>query len=120
MGRMPLPYWLTRVNLAFGNRLLAPFTAYLIGARLLESYPLVPLSPHQALNIAVLSYDDQLCWGINTDRHLVPDRDAFASHLATAFAEILRASNADRNPRAQTVRPLRPDMEDRILASRSE
>jgi len=35
-GRMPLPHWLTRVNLAFGNRLLAPLTAYLPGFGVLE------------------------------------------------------------------------------------
>jgi deazaflavin-dependent oxidoreductase (nitroreductase family) len=36
MGRMPLPHWLTRVNLAFGNRILAPFTAHLPGFGVLE------------------------------------------------------------------------------------
>ena len=36
MGHMPLPHWLTRVNLAFGNRLLAPFTASLPGFGVLE------------------------------------------------------------------------------------
>jgi len=36
MGDMPLPHWLTRVNLAFGNRLLAPFTAFLPGFGVLE------------------------------------------------------------------------------------
>jgi deazaflavin-dependent oxidoreductase (nitroreductase family) len=35
-GRMPLPHWLARVNLAFGNRILAPFTAYLPGFGVLE------------------------------------------------------------------------------------
>jgi deazaflavin-dependent oxidoreductase (nitroreductase family) len=33
---VPLPHWLTRVNLAFGNRLLAPFTAHLPGFGVLE------------------------------------------------------------------------------------
>lgn len=36
MGRMPLPYWLTRVNLAFGNRILAPFASFLPGFGVLE------------------------------------------------------------------------------------
>lgn len=36
MGHMPLPHWLTRVNLAFGNRLLAPFAARLPGLGVLE------------------------------------------------------------------------------------
>ena len=33
---MALPHWLTRVNLAFGNRLLAPFAAHLPGLGILE------------------------------------------------------------------------------------
>ena len=33
---MPLPYWLTRVNLAFANRLLAPFAARLPGLGIVE------------------------------------------------------------------------------------
>ena len=33
---MALPHWLTRVNLAFGNRLLAPFAARLPGLGVLE------------------------------------------------------------------------------------
>lgn len=36
MGRMPLPHWLTRVNLLLGNRLLAPFAAHLPGLGILE------------------------------------------------------------------------------------
>ena len=33
---MALPHWLTRVNLAFGNRLLTPFAARLPGMGILE------------------------------------------------------------------------------------
>jgi diacylglycerol O-acyltransferase len=63
---------------SFGNMVVtnvpgAPFTAYLLGARLLESYPLVPLSARQALNVAVLSYDGFLHWGVNADYDAVPD-----------------------------------------------
>lgn len=36
MGRMPLPHWLTRVNLLLANRLLAPFAAHLPGLGILE------------------------------------------------------------------------------------
>lgn len=36
MARMALPHWLTRVNLAFGNSLLRPFTAILPGFGVLE------------------------------------------------------------------------------------
>jgi deazaflavin-dependent oxidoreductase (nitroreductase family) len=36
MGPMPLPHWLTRVNLVFGNRLLRPFAAMLPGFGVIE------------------------------------------------------------------------------------
>jgi WS/DGAT/MGAT family acyltransferase len=71
---------------SFGNMIVtnvpgARFTAYLLGARLLESYPVVPLSSRQALNIAVLSYDSHLHWGINADYDAIPDVSEFAALL---------------------------------------
>jgi WS/DGAT/MGAT family acyltransferase len=74
------------VRRSFGNMVVtnvpgAPFTAYLLGARLLESYPLVPLSPRQALNVAVLSYDGYLHWGVNADYDAIPDVEDFVSLL---------------------------------------
>jgi diacylglycerol O-acyltransferase len=46
---------------------------YLLGARQLETYPVVPLAANQALGIALLSYDDGLFWGFNSDWDAVPD-----------------------------------------------
>ena len=91
------------VRRSFGNMVVtnvpgAPFTAYLIGARLLESYPLVPLSPHQALNIAVLSYDGYLHWGIDADYDAIPDVDDFVSLLAEE-SERLHKEALARAPR---------------------
>ena len=36
IGAMPLPYWLTRVNLVVSNRIIAPFAARLPGFGVLE------------------------------------------------------------------------------------
>jgi deazaflavin-dependent oxidoreductase (nitroreductase family) len=36
MGRVALPHWLTRVNLAFGNAIMSPFAARLPGLGILE------------------------------------------------------------------------------------
>jgi deazaflavin-dependent oxidoreductase (nitroreductase family) len=36
MGSVALPHWLTRVNLAFGNRILTPFAARLPGLGIVE------------------------------------------------------------------------------------
>lgn len=50
---------------------------YLSGARLLESFPLVPLFENQGLGVALFSYDDALYWGFNADRDVVPDLHDF-------------------------------------------
>jgi WS/DGAT/MGAT family acyltransferase len=46
---------------------------YLLGARLREVHPVVPLLESQALGIALFSYDGWLHFGLNADRDLVPD-----------------------------------------------
>ena len=46
---------------------------YMLGARLLEVYPHVPLVDNLGLGIALMSYDGQMHWGVNADRDLVPD-----------------------------------------------
>lgn len=64
------------------------FPLYLLDARLLQTYPLVPLFENQGLGIALFSYDGQLYWGLNADRELVPDLPSLAADLAESFAEL--------------------------------
>jgi hypothetical protein len=45
----------------------------LLGARLEEVYPLVPLFSNQGLGIALFSYRHTLFWGLNADWDAVPD-----------------------------------------------
>ena len=59
-------------NLVVTNVPGPPFPVYMNGARMLESYPLVPLFTNQALGIALLSYDGGLYWGFNADWDAVP------------------------------------------------
>ena len=49
------------------------FPLYLLGARMTDSFPLVPLFGHQGVGIALLSYAGKLCWGFSADRDIVPD-----------------------------------------------
>jgi WS/DGAT/MGAT family acyltransferase len=49
------------------------FPVYLLGARMREIYPLVPLFSNQGLGIALFSYDGGLHWGFNADWDAVPD-----------------------------------------------
>ncbi len=64
------------------------FPIYLLGARMLEVYPHVPLVEKLGLGIALMSYDGQLHWGVNADRDLVPDLAAFLHHIEESFAEV--------------------------------
>lgn len=87
---------------SFGNMIVtnvpgARFTAYLCGARLLETYPLVPLTGRQGLNIAVMSYDDHLHWGVNADYDAVPDVNDFVA-LVSEEAEKLHKLALHRLP----------------------
>jgi WS/DGAT/MGAT family acyltransferase len=67
---------------------------YLLEARLLETYPVVPLMPGQAIAIALFSYCGGLYWGINSDWDLVPDLHDFVEALEESYAE-LRAAAGD-------------------------
>jgi len=68
------------------------FPLYVVGARLLGLYPLVPLLPGGGLGIALFSYEGKLCWGFNGDGELVPDLRLFADDMKTAFEELRGAA----------------------------
>jgi WS/DGAT/MGAT family acyltransferase len=61
---------------------------YLLGARLLEMYPLVPLLPKIGLGVALFSYDGRLFWGFNADYDRVPDLERLPELVRRAFAEL--------------------------------
>lgn len=65
---------------------------YLFGARMLETYPLVPLLPLQGLGLAVFSYAGGFYWGINADWELVPDLHDFVSLMRESFDALLDAA----------------------------
>ena len=50
-----------------------PFPVYVLGARMLACYPVVPLFRNQGLGVALFSYDGQLHWGFNADWDVLPD-----------------------------------------------
>jgi WS/DGAT/MGAT family acyltransferase len=65
---------------------------YLLGRRVLEIYPFVPLSPqNHALTIGLLSYDGGVCFGLGGDRDLLRDIDDLAADLDAALAEQFEA-----------------------------
>jgi len=79
-------------NLIVTNVPGPPFPLYLLGARLLEGYPFVPMMANQALGIALLSYDGALYWGFNADRDGVADLHELVACFEAAFAELKQAA----------------------------
>jgi WS/DGAT/MGAT family acyltransferase len=61
---------------------------YAAGARMLESYPVMPLAKGQAVSIGLTSYDGGVYYGLNADRDAMPDVEVLAQCLVDALAEL--------------------------------
>jgi len=65
-----------------------PVPVYLVGARMLEIHPLVPLAMNQALGIALFSYAGSLNWGFNADWDALPDLHDLVLALVEEFEKL--------------------------------
>jgi diacylglycerol O-acyltransferase / wax synthase len=65
---------------------------YVNGAQLLAEYPLSVLLPNQALNITVISYAEELHFGLLACPDNVPQLDELALALGSAFDELRHAT----------------------------
>jgi WS/DGAT/MGAT family acyltransferase len=61
---------------------------YCLGARLVELYPLAPLSRNLTINIAVMSYCGELYFGLVGDGAAAPDLEVLAGGIEDAFEEL--------------------------------
>ncbi len=68
---------------------------YMLGARMLEVYPQVPLFTNQGLGVALFSYAGGLYWGFNADWELLPDLHDFVEAIQGSFDELRRAAAVD-------------------------
>jgi len=74
---------------------------YLLGARMLEIYPLVPLFARLGLGVALFSYAGRLHWGFNADWDVMPDLHDFVRATEESFAELHAAALAERGARGR-------------------
>jgi diacylglycerol O-acyltransferase / wax synthase len=72
---------------------------YTGGAQLLEFWPLVAIYHALGLNLAIVSYNGGVQFGMLADRDLVPDLDDFARHLEASAADFQAAAA----PRSRAV-----------------
>ena len=78
---------------------------YLLGRHLQAFYPVVPLAHHQALGIAIMSYDGRLGFGLLGDYDAMPDLEQLAADLETAIAALSRAAGVTEPPTARKPAP---------------
>jgi WS/DGAT/MGAT family acyltransferase len=64
----------------------------LLGARLLEIYPEVPLYTSQALSVAFFRYERHLFWGFNSDWDAMPDLHDLVDAVHAEFESLTKAA----------------------------
>jgi diacylglycerol O-acyltransferase / wax synthase len=80
-------------NLVVSNVPGVQFPLYAGGARLLETYPLLPLTANLATVVCVSSYDGGLYFGLVGDYDAIPDLDILARGLRQGFDRLEMAAH---------------------------
>ena len=86
-------------NVAITNVPGPQMSLYAAGAPMVSTYPVMPLSPGQALSIGLTSYDGGVYYGLYADRDAFPDLDVLGHGLVDALQELLDAPRPRRRAR---------------------
>jgi diacylglycerol O-acyltransferase / wax synthase len=86
-------------NLVVTNVPGPQFPLYLLGRRMLDPFPMVPLAKGQGIGVALLSYDGAINFGVVGDFDLLWDLDEFADDLAESLAELATAAGVELGKR---------------------
>lgn len=82
-------------NVTISNVPGPPFPLYSVGARLLANYPVGPIIDGTGLNMTVMSYLDQLDFGLLACPDVLDDVWALADALHVALDELVEATGVD-------------------------
>jgi diacylglycerol O-acyltransferase len=82
-------------NLVVTNVPGPQFPLYLLGRRMLETFPMVPLAKNQGLGIALLSYDGSINFGLVGDYDLLWDLEDLADDVRASLAELAAAAGVE-------------------------
>ena len=82
-------------NLVVTNVPGPQYPLYLLGRRMLDPFPMVPLAKNQAIGIALLSYDGAINFGVVGDFDLMWDLDDFAEDLRESLAELATTAGVE-------------------------
>jgi hypothetical protein len=73
---------------------------YLAGRKMTEMVGLVPLSANLGYNVAIVSYNQMLIFGMMAEPRLMPDVDLMQAFAAEVFIELLAAAKHAAEARA--------------------
>ena len=76
---------------------------YLLGARMLEAHPMVPLLGSLSVGIALFSYGRTISWGFTADWDLVPDLHELVLSVQHAFQQLLDRARHAPEPAPQAA-----------------
>jgi diacylglycerol O-acyltransferase / wax synthase len=82
-------------NLVVTNVPGPQFPLYLLGRRMLDPFPMVPLASGQGVGVALLSYDGRINFGLVGDFDLMWDLDDLAADLEESLAELAREAGVE-------------------------
>jgi diacylglycerol O-acyltransferase len=88
-------------NLVVTNVPGPQFPLYLLGRRMIDPFPMVPLARNQGLGVALLSYDGRINFGLVGDYDLLWDLDDFARDLEDALSELAEAAGVELRERVE-------------------
>jgi diacylglycerol O-acyltransferase / wax synthase len=94
-------------NLVVTNVPGPQFPLYLLGRRMLETFPMVPLAKNQGLGVAILSYDGSINFGLVGDFDLLWDLDDLARDIRASLEELADAAGVE-------LAPERPRLTERV------
>ncbi len=107
--RFPQPMMQTVTTNVPGPR----FPLFLLGRQMIEIHPYVPIAYNLRISVGILSYLDQLNFGINADLDAVPDIGVLSQGIRAGFDELLQraaspppaSSDGRHRPSATPARP---------------
>jgi diacylglycerol O-acyltransferase / wax synthase len=83
---------ITPFNMVCTNVPGPQFPLYLLGHKMLQCYPYVPVGGEMAVNCAILSYDGMVYFGFSGDAHAAPDLKQMEKLLHASFTELRDAA----------------------------
>jgi diacylglycerol O-acyltransferase len=83
------------LNLVCTNVPGPQFPLYMMGARLLEAFPIVPLTRNTTIVVGILSYDGTLHFGLWGDRDEAADLEILAAGIEDSFSDLLKRAGND-------------------------